>query len=279
MTTLVDDVKNVDSSDENSSSGSSSGSDDYSSLTSRDSNSASSSLPSCDEYSIKVKAWAERVPIGLGLCPWAIKHQKRLKYVTCDAGEDVPTIIRAEGELLIQPWNSTLVVCPHVLEWSKDFEVFDKFVKDLGKETDIFAKVTLVSFHPEFLRWRGLPEDLTVGSVVLSHRGLSGFQKSMEMFSATVLETSNAMFGRRKIKVRFHDDQKEQYVPTDWLNVVGPPLPDNLMHQAPYPTIHLIRNDDLGTMCVRDVSRVKRKNAQRMMKLTCEVSLGTDNVI
>mmetsp|Transcript_27537 Transcript_27537/g.41668 ORF Transcript_27537/g.41668 Transcript_27537/m.41668 type:complete len:277 (-) Transcript_27537:97-927(-) len=276
MTTLVHDEKNVDSSDENSSSSSS---DDYSSLTSRDSNSASSSLPNCDEYSIKVKAWVERVPIGLGLCPWAIKHQKRLKYITCDAGEDVTTIIRAEGELLIQPWNSTLVVCPHVLEWNKDFGVFDKFVKDLGKETGISAKVTLVSFHPEFLRWRSLPEDLTVGNVVLSHRGFSGFQKSLEMFSATILETSNAMFGRRKIKVRFHNDQKEQYVPTDWLNVVGPPLPDNLMHQAPYPTIHLIRNGDLGTMCVRDVSRVKRKNARRMMKVTYEVSSGTENVV
>ena len=44
-------------------------------------------------------------------------------------------------------------------------------------------------------------------------------------------------------------------------------LIDNLMHQTPYPTIHLIRNDDLVQLSLKDVSRVKRYNIQRMKKL------------
>ena len=42
------------------------------------------------------------------------------------------------------------------------------------------------------------------------------------------------------------------------------------MHRAPYPTIHLIRNEDLERLRARDVSRVKRNNARRMMELGWE---------
>ena len=67
----------------------------------------------------------------------------------------------------------------------------------------------------------------------------------------------------------------EQYVPIDWFVVDdgaprGRPLPDNAMHRAPFPTIHLIRNRDLATLRMCDVSRVKRKNAVRLMKLGWE---------
>ena len=106
----------------------------------------------------------------------------------------------------------------------------------------------------------------------------------------------------RRVKVRFHDivgatdtgndacacgnnRRKEQYVPTNWIYATQnnddhdsandergresstAPLPDNAMHQAPFPTIHIIANSDLANLSIRDISRVKRKNAQRMMKL------------
>ena len=38
-------------------------------------------------------------------------------------------------------------------------------------------RVTLVSFHPKFLRWRGLPDGISVGSIVQAHYGMIG-QKS-----------------------------------------------------------------------------------------------------
>eukprot|EP00984_Skeletonema_dohrnii_P005957 scaffold2112_cov85-Skeletonema_dohrnii-CCMP3373.AAC.6 len=106
----------------------------------------------------------------------------------------------------------------------------------------------------------------------------------------------------RKVKVRLHESaacnarRQEQYVPTDWISLhasniretieggsnsesnysgsassapsqPGPALTDNAMHQAPYPTIHIINNADLASLSIRDISRVKRKNAHRMMKL------------
>merc|ERR1739845_38263 len=99
-------------------------------------------------------------------------------------------------------------------------------------------------------------------------------RKSLITYPATIIDTSSSVFGMQKVKVRFHDSMREEYVPIDWfvpsVNGVGAPLPDNAMHRSPHPTVHLIRNDDLITFCARDVSRVKRRNAVRMMKLGWE---------
>ena len=263
---------------------------------------------SCDDkYEAQLRQWTKQIPIGLGLCPWAGKSERqgRLKYTTCEAisPSNVAIQILKEAKELIRsddvaPLSTTLVICPHVAAWNQNFTVFDSWVKDFGtsnkllllkeEQEDLLQKVTMVSFHPNFLRWRGLPKGFTIGSTVQSYKPIGGVQKSSQMFPATIVETANSAFGLRKIRVRFHDDQKERYVPTDWFTNavapsqsgldnegfnalpegnIGPPLPDNAMHRAPYPTIHLIRNEDLGTLGLRDVSRVKRKNAQRMMKL------------
>mgnify|MGYP000526251817 CR=1 FL=1 len=281
--------------------------------------------------------WTKRVPIGLGLCPWAIQsdRRKRIQYVTCE-GIDITSITNAivrEANTLVADddgvpeWSTTLVVCPNIAAWNDDFEVFDVFVKNFWKTTSTAAthqedkatddhvttttcleqQITLVAFHPQFLRWRGLAAGIDVGSVVHCHYGMAGFQKSQTTIPATILETHSPMFGQRKAKVRFHDDnacnngnnyiqRKEQYVPNDWIvlppkdgdnndnntdadhpttsaysdSSLGPPLPDNAMHRAPHPTIHLIRNQDLGILTAREVSRVKRINAKRIMALGWE---------
>ena len=112
------------------------------------------------------------------------------------------------------------------------------------------------------------------------------FRHGSKPRTATIIETNNKAFGLRKVKVRFHNnnaqeegsiDRLEQYVPTDWIVfseeqqcTTRPILPDNSMHQSPYPTIHIINNKDLASLCVRDVSRVKRLNSKRMTKLGWE---------
>ena len=120
-----------------------------------------------------------------------------------------------------------------------------------------------------------LPNGVVVGSRVHCHRGMCGFEKSRGSHLAQIVEIDGSNFGKRKVKVRFEYDDKDQYVPIDWLvsdadgNALarGEPLPDNGMHRAPHPTIHLIRNADLASLSARDVSRVKRKNAQLLARI------------
>eukprot|EP00930_Biecheleria_cincta_P087539 TRINITY_DN76762_c0_g1_i1.p1 TRINITY_DN76762_c0_g1~~TRINITY_DN76762_c0_g1_i1.p1 ORF type:complete len:408 (-),score=21.56 TRINITY_DN76762_c0_g1_i1:121-1221(-) len=236
--------------------------------------------PRC-KYAARVLLWTEQVPIGFGLCPWAGYSHNRghLRCVTCEGHmpSDVAQLVLAEAEMLkgteVAPWSTTLVVCPYVETWN-NFSVFEDWV-DCGiwddlRGVNLDQHITLVSFHPEFLRWRGLPDGVGLGSVVQSYSGMPG-RKSTHTAPATIIEIGCSMFGLRKVRVRFHDDMREQYVPIEWLaysvSRVGPPLPDNAMHRAPHPTVHIIRNADLGTLCMREVSRVKRRNANRMMKL------------
>lgn len=261
----------------------------------------------------RLRHWTEAVPIGLGLCPWAVssQRQRRIRYRTCTHVETVAVAatIREEARILVQenslPLHTTLVVCPYVADWnaathagaSPDvschlpndaFPKFQEFVRNLALEFQHEnMPVTLVAFHPQFLQWRDLPPDLEVGSTVQAYRMCGGvFQKSPQPWVATILETHNPVFGLRKIKVRFHHDtpnhsRREQYIPVDWLvlphqSPLGDALPDNLMHRAPVPTIHIIQDSDLGSLRARDVSRIKRKNAQRMLTLGWEGVLRTN---
>eukprot|EP00977_Amphora_coffeiformis_P017954 scaffold6038_cov125-Amphora_coffeaeformis.AAC.2 len=253
-----------------------------------------------DEYSRQLRSWIQRIVVGLGLCPWAVKslQKGRLGCVTCQGTQpsDVTTDLRLAMQALCRDDN--------VDPFTTTFEEFDAYVKTVWKQrqeqqqqqekssqgstatptTTEHDQITLVAFHPQFLRWRSLPKGVTVGSLVRAHRGTAGFQKSIDTFPATIVETSNPAFGLRKIKVQFHSNDKEeerqrpQYIPIDWCifrgddddedeDEEGDPLPDNIMHRAPFPTIHLIRDVDLASLRVRDVSRTKRRNAQRMMKL------------
>ena len=286
------------------------GSSDSSSVDTLSSTLIDTSLEDDSEEAQQVRLWAEAVPIGLGLCPWAMtaQRQRRIRYRTCVDVEitDAANTVRCEAEHLVHdnplPLHTTLVVCPNINDWNTShdsaspnyasdenidgaFQKFQNFVRSLNSELQQEKiPVTLVAFHPQFLQWRDLPRGMDVGSTVQAHKMCGGiFQKSTKAFEAIILETQNPVFGLRKIKVRFHEttddgtssSRKEQYIPVDWLVLpsetpLGEPLPDNLMHRSPYPTIHIIQDSDLGSLRARDVSRVKRKNAQRMLKLGWE---------
>ena len=251
------------------------GEDDYD-----DNDEAAPAPPPDTDSAGQVQSWAVRVPIGLGLCPWAGKahSQGRLRYVTCTGTSpaDAARLVAAEAAALtgagVADLSSSLVVCPHVAGWH-EFKTFEDWVTGFEKSCE---DLTLVPFHPEFLRWRGLPDGIGVGSVVSTHWGFIG-SKSAGTAPATIIDSGGMNpFGMRKVLVRFHESLEgrtpEQFVPIDWFDHShsGAPLPDNRMHQAPHPTIHLIRNADLATMTLCDVYRVKRLNAERMLKLGWE---------
>lgn len=164
----------------------------------------------------EVRSWVLKVPVGLGLCPWAIKSQSKglLRIVTCQSelSADVAKMLETEIELLLRdgapPLSTTLLVYPYVDGWS-EFQSFDNFVRfgirDHFKKVDILERVTLVSFHPNFSRWHDLPDGIDVGSIVQVHYGIIG-QKSEQTADATIIETNCKAFGLRKVKVRFHNN-------------------------------------------------------------------------
>mmetsp|Transcript_28152 Transcript_28152/g.81389 ORF Transcript_28152/g.81389 Transcript_28152/m.81389 type:complete len:292 (+) Transcript_28152:93-968(+) len=251
----------------------------------------------CRKHIAQTQRWTQRIPIDLGLCPWAGKSMRldRLRIIVCNGTSsiNVGAFLCDEAQQLCEAttpeWSTTLVVCPHVAEWQDEFDSFDRYVQTFKaeqkyilksdesnpNESNMLEQLTFVAFHPNFTRWHDLPKDIGFGSVVHSHRGMCGFEKSVKPSLANIIETDGCNFGKRKVKVQFENDGKEQFVPTDWLisdedgNPLpkGEPLPDNAMHRAPHPTIHLIRNADLASLCARDVSRVKRKNAQLLSRL------------
>ncbi len=258
-----------------------------------------------NKYERDVRAWVLKVPIGLGLCPWAGASAKRglLRIASCknDTPAEVTQVLENEIRLLIEgnskaaiprpSLSTTLLVCPHVKNWM-EFQPFDDFIRT--QPSEMMDQVTLVAFHPKFIRWHALPDGIGIGSIVKSHWGIFG-KKSAHTATATIIDTNNKAFGLRKVKVRFHDvdllssggvnnRNHEQFVPTDWLDFstnmdcalpstttsTQSQLPDNIMHRSPYPTIHIIVNQDLALLCIRDVSRVKRLNSLRMAKLGWE---------
>lgn len=270
-------------------------------------------------HSSGVRDWTVAVPVGMNLCPWAkLAHRDgRIRYVACPETVQTPeaasAVLWTEISRLfgtqscpgcqqqqhptfqpkrLPPWSTTLVICPHVHDWTNNFEVFQRFVNEFGTNVETSptlpgGAITLVPFHPQFLRWRGLPEAVRVGDPILCHKGLAGFSKSPEAHPATIVDLSPAGFGRRRVRVRFHEGNSattakfktEQCVPVDWVVLEGddndaknnqrrPPLPDNAMHRAPYPVIHILRTVDLEGLSVHDISRLKRRNAKRMASET-----------
>eukprot|EP00747_Dinoflagellata_sp_TGD_P206921 gnl/TRDRNA2_/TRDRNA2_80551_c0_seq1.p1 gnl/TRDRNA2_/TRDRNA2_80551_c0~~gnl/TRDRNA2_/TRDRNA2_80551_c0_seq1.p1 ORF type:complete len:400 (-),score=46.40 gnl/TRDRNA2_/TRDRNA2_80551_c0_seq1:47-1246(-) len=257
----------------------------------------------CSKYAAEVQAWAERVVVGLGMCPWAVKAQRGglLRYVTCEGKKpsDVRRLISIEADNLTKkhtlPLTSTLVVCPHVAAW-KDFVAFDEWVERFASwETRNHGeKVALVAFHPKFLAISDknvFTEDFEVGTLVMSHywhHRKSGGQKkrkSVDMLPATITDTSS--LGARKVRLRLHkrnktddgaeqEDEDVQDVHIDWLaQHPDAPLPHSLIHASPHPTVHLIRFADLeaaSTPSKEDamIHRIRSQNARRVRELGWE---------
>jgi len=230
-----------------------------------------------------VQKWVDKTVLGLGLCPWASRAAAggAVRYLSCL--EERPVLVarflRAEAKSLCcrssAPWATSLVVCPRVAAWNSDFKTFDAWVSKSPDLDDLEDLVALVAFHPAFRRWHALADHVSVGSVVLAHFEEEDGERSRRPLQATVVTTDAAIVGARRVGVRFLDDGTEQWVPSDWL--VGSahsevPLPDNWMHRAPHPTVHLIRRCDLNS--IREsaegyevVADVQLRNSSRLATL------------
>ncbi|CAK9028659.1 unnamed protein product [Durusdinium trenchii] len=200
----------------------------------------------------EVKSWVEGVVLQHGFCPWAFNSAKldEIHYLECSATsqQQVATFLRSEARRLAsaRPWTTSLVVCREVKEW-EDFDAFDAWV--LNSMHDLDELVGLVVFHPYFARWPSLAADVVEGRQVTSYYEESDGRKSSKALPATVQCLDPKRVGVRRIGLRFLDDGVVQWVPIEWLQGCGGvPLLDNVLHQAPHPTIHLIRREDLDSV-------------------------------
>ena len=101
-------------------------------------------ISECNRCAIidQTRRWTQRVPIGLGLCPWAGRSLRldRLRIVVCDETSpiDAGLFIRGESRRLseasIPELTTTLVVCPRVPEWQDEFDSFDEYVQTFKAE-------------------------------------------------------------------------------------------------------------------------------------------------
>jgi len=175
------------------------------------------------------------------------------------------------------PWTTSMVVCPRVAHWSTDFAAFDAWVSGSRELDDLEGAVSLVTFHPNFERWRELAPGVGPGSTVLSHYEEPDGRRSQRTLPAVIVTTDPQVVGARRVGVRFLDDNVEQWVPLDWLgfrSLSCKPLPDNWMHRAPHPTVHLIRRRDLWRVREADggyetVAEVQVRNSRRIQELGC----------
>merc|ERR1712166_300846 len=95
-------------------------------------------------------------------------------------------------------------------------------------------KMSVVTFHPEYARWRSLPDDLGIGSFVRAHftvTGTAGGHQSEEAAVGEIMETDPTKVGIRHVSMRWAlpietcagtiSSWEEQVVPVDWLAPEG----------------------------------------------------------
>lgn len=253
----------------------------------------------CCPFVAKTLAWTNSVIVGLGLCPWATRamDERRLRCVTCpaDTPAAVECFIREEARRLcvegVQPLSNTLIICPNVEAW-KDFAAFEDWVawQQQGLVDDAAAsqlrpedhasleRCHLVTFHPKFARWHGFPPDVDpIGTRIHSYYHEEDGQRSCETWPATVIEDDAEVVGVRRLGVEFQDGP-EEIVPLEWTvqeGSRGPLLPDNAMHRAPFPTLHLIRRADTDSLQqdsggLDAIWEMASRNSQHMAKIGWE---------
>eukprot|EP00747_Dinoflagellata_sp_TGD_P220588 gnl/TRDRNA2_/TRDRNA2_92547_c1_seq1.p1 gnl/TRDRNA2_/TRDRNA2_92547_c1~~gnl/TRDRNA2_/TRDRNA2_92547_c1_seq1.p1 ORF type:complete len:388 (+),score=51.80 gnl/TRDRNA2_/TRDRNA2_92547_c1_seq1:125-1288(+) len=219
------------------------------------------SQPKC-QYAKAVESWTDRFIVGLGLCPWAVESQNqgKIKYVTYQgrAATEVARLVLAEAARITSnkaaPFTTTMIICPHIVEW-RDFTVFQDWlywdIYDMytrSEAQNLQASVTLVPFHPEYLKWHALPADVQVGSTVQSYLKRLDGSRSFDTVPVEIVTTDPAVAGARRVGVRYNPGERMTTLAIEDLAVdsIGPPLPDNYVHRSPYPTVHLIRREDLN---------------------------------
>lgn len=126
-----------------------------------------------NRHSVPVQKWLTDVVIGFGFCPWASPAEEagNLRIVTSKSTtskEVLDDLVSEARELWMGARETgdtraktTLLVCPHVPAWNKDFRHFHAFYTwhlDGGFALAESLGIKVVPFHPDFALLQRGPE-------------------------------------------------------------------------------------------------------------------------
>jgi len=218
-----------------------------------------------DAHAAAVSRWLDEFILGQNFCPWAKPAQERsgIRLITSTAmrPEQVLEDLLSEAELL--PMNSegaegeattTLLICPHVEDWS-EYEPFSRFFAeelDDGAALQDELGIKVDAFHPKYSRFGfsvGVGDRIAVS------------ESDETMVFGTVLDEEAGIHpddGEELIDVRFDDGQEflvrySEITAKIRMQEDGTEQPGddasadaaNLVSRAPRPLLHLLRVEDL----------------------------------
>lgn len=104
--------------------------------------------------------WLERAVIGLNLCPFAkaVHVRKRIRYVVSAAQEEAVLLDElsrelqalARAEVACGSFETTLLICPTLLQDFLDFNAFLDKAEALVQTLGLEGVLQLASFHPAY---------------------------------------------------------------------------------------------------------------------------------
>lgn len=234
-------------------------------------------VPGRNRHSVPVRKWLDDVVIGLGFCPWAspADEAQGIRVVTSKS-----TSSREVFEDLIQEakdlWaeflpqgqagrtnqgmaKTTLLVCPNVKAWNRDFRYFHSFYTwhlDSGFALAEPLGIKVVPFHPDFaLLSRGPetgdhimvpgPDGQDASAIVLEKN--AGKDEAGEYCMAVRFANGDEGLIRHASVMAKSSDQSSD-----------DDLCRNFTSRAPRPVLHLLRLPDL-MKAEREAQRIPKK--------------------
>jgi uncharacterized protein len=102
--------------------------------------------------------WLKTAVIGLNLCPFAkaVQLKNQIRYVVSDAtnidalAEDLVAELESLAEASEEKVDTTLVICPHVLDDFLDFNDFLDVADGIVEELELDGILQVAPFHPQF---------------------------------------------------------------------------------------------------------------------------------
>ena len=113
--------------------------------------------------------WLKAAVIGLNLCPFAkaVQVKNQIRYVVSDAtnidalADDLVAELELLAEANAETIDTTLIICPNVLNDFLDFNDFLDVADGIVEELELDGILQVAPFHPQFQFEGTEPDDIT----------------------------------------------------------------------------------------------------------------------